>query len=321
MTLPLTSADLPADAAIDAFLSHLKGERRLSLRTHDAYGRDLRGLITFLTAHLGRAPVLADLAELTGPDWRAWLADRRRDGVGARTLRRALSAVRTFHAYGRRRWGLNNTALGLVETPKATPRRLRPVSISAAKSLIREAGEASAVSWIGARDGAVLSLLYGCGLRISEALALTGADRRLPDVLLVTGKGGKTRIVPVLPVVRDAVNAYVEACPFDLESASSLFRTRRGGALQPRAVQAAMQTLRTRLGLPAKTTPHALRHAFATHLLANGGDLRAIQDLLGHASLSTTQIYTDVEASGLMAIHAGCHPRARKTSKARSTPR
>ncbi|WP_439635877.1 tyrosine recombinase XerC [Oceanicaulis sp.] len=314
MAAQLGEPDLGADAALTAFVSHLEGERRLSPRTVEAYHRDLSGLFEFLTGHLGGALTLKTLSQLTSADWRAWLADRRRDGVGPRTLQRGLSAARTFYGYGRRRWGLDNPALGLVESPKAPRRQPRPVSESAAKSLLKEARLGAAEPWIGQRDAAVLSLLYGCGLRISEALALTGRDHPLPDVLRVTGKGGKSRIVPVLPIVRQAVSAYVDACPYQIERDDPLFRASRGGALQPRAMQTAMQTLRSRLGLPASATPHALRHAFATHLLAHGGDLRAIQDLLGHASLSTTQIYADIESSRLMAIHAATHPRARKRS-------
>lgn len=314
MAAALNDPDLAARDALAAFLSHLEGERRLSPRTVDAYCRDLDGWLTFLTAHLGAAPALSDLAALSSADWRAWLADRRRDGVGPRTLQRSLSAARTFFGYARRRWGLENPALGMVEAPQSPRRKPRPVSEQAAKALIAEAEQAGAEPWVGARDAAVLSLLYGCGLRISEALALTGRDHPLPEVLRIAGKGGKTRIVPVLPAVRKAVAAYVNACPFHLEPDAPLFRSVRGGALSPRTMQAAMQTLRSRLGLASTATPHALRHAFATHLLAHGGDLRAIQDLLGHASLSTTQVYADIEASRLMTIHAATHPRARKRS-------
>jgi integrase/recombinase XerC len=312
MAAQLAEPSLSADQALSAFLSHLEGERRLSPNTVEAYDRDLSGLFEFLTGHLGGRLTLKSLSTLSSTDWRAWLADRRRDGVGPRTLQRGLSAARTFYSYGRRRWGLDNPALGLVESPKAPRRQPRPVSESAAKSLLKEAETGAKEPWIGARDAAVLSLLYGCGLRISEALALTGRDHPLPEVLRVNGKGGKTRIVPVLPAVRQAVSAYVEACPYPIERDAPLFRASRGGPLQARAMQSAMQNLRSRLGLPSTATPHALRHAFATHLLAHGGDLRAIQDLLGHASLSTTQIYADIEQSRLMAIHAATHPRARK---------
>ena len=312
MAESLSEPKLSARDGLSAFLAHLAGEKRASPRTIEAYGRDLDRLVDFLTAHLGAAPTLRDLAALEPADWRAFLADRRRDGAGPRTVQRNLSSARSFFAYARRRWGLDNPALSLVEAPRA-PRRLpRPVSESAAKALLSQTKEAGAPAWIAARDAAVFALMYGCGMRVSEALSLTGRDHPLPDALRVTGKGGKTRIIPVLPAVKEAVSAYVDAAPFDIEPADALFRAVRGGALSPRQVQAAMQALRSRLGLPSTATPHALRHAFATHLLAHGGDLRAIQDLLGHASLSTTQVYTAVEGGALSRTHAAAHPRARR---------
>lgn len=308
---PLT---LPLPAALAAFHDHLSGERRLSPRTVEAYDRDLAVFAEFLAGHLATAPTLADLTALRASDFRAWMAQRRRDGLSARSLARALSALRTFFAYAKRRWGLDNAALGLVESPKLRRSQPKPVSEDAAQALIAETALTGSPDWVQARDEAVIVLLYGCGLRISEALALAGRDRELGETLRVTGKGGKTRIVPVLPVVREAVARYVALCPFDLAGPEPLFRGVRGGALGARAVQTAMERLRNRLGLAASATPHALRHAFATHLLAHGGDLRAIQELLGHASLSTTQVYADVENSRLMAVYDGAHPRARKGS-------
>ncbi len=318
----LSAPDLHIEAAKVGFLDHLTGERRASPRTVEAYGRDLDFLIEFLTGHLGQRLTLRDMSKLTSADWRAWLADRRRSGAGARTLQRGLSAVRSFFAYARRRWGLENPALGLVEAPKA-PRRLpRPVSETAARELIEETASSGEPDWVAARDAAVFALMYGCGLRVSEALSLTGRERDLPATLRITGKGNKTRIVPVLPAVTEAVDRYAALCPFDLDADEPLFKAKRGGALTPRHVQAAMQTLRSRLGLAHTATPHALRHAFATHLLAHGGDLRSIQDLLGHASLSTTQVYTEVETASLKRLHASTHPRARRqaarSSRARS---
>jgi len=310
----LSDPYLCADEALGAYLGHLQGERRASARTVEAYGRDLGNLLAFLCGHLGRRPSLGDLAALAPADWRAWLAARRREGAGARTLQRNLSAARGFFAYGRRRWGLANPALGLVEAPKAPRRKPRPVSESAASALLAETGQTGAPAWVGARDEAVLSLLYGCGLRISEALALKGRDAPLPGVLRITGKGAKTRIVPVLPAVQEACARYLELCPFPPVPDEALFRAARGGPLGARAVQARMQFLRSRLGLAPDATPHAMRHAFATHLLAHGGDLRTIQELLGHASLSTTQVYTGVEAEGLMRLHRAVHPRARTRS-------
>ncbi len=312
MAQSLSDPGLTAEAAKASFLDHLSGERRSSPRTVDAYARDLDFLIEFLTGHLGTRLTLNHLAKLTSADWRAWLADRRRSGVGARTLQRGLSAVRSFFAYGRRRWGLENAALGLVEAPKA-PRRLpRPVSEAAARELIEETASTGEPDWVAARDAAVFALMYGCGLRVSEALSLTAKDKALPATLRITGKGNKTRIVPVLPAVTEAVARYTRLCPYGLDDDGPLFKAKRGGPLTPRHVQAAMQTLRSRLGLPQSATPHALRHAFATHLLAHGGDLRAIQELLGHASLSTTQVYAEVETASLKRLHASTHPRARR---------
>ena len=282
----------------------------MSPKTVEAYGRDLDRFFEFLTGHLGKSVLLSDLSDLKSTDWRAFLADRRRDGVSARTLQRNLSAVRSFFAYARRRWGLENAALDLVEAPKAIKRKPRPVSESAAKALIDQAGQDDE-PWVNARDAAVFSLLYGCGLRISEALGLLGKDAPLARTLRIAGKGGKTRIVPVLPAVVDAVNHYVSLCPYPIERDQALFKAKRGGPLAARQVQSRLQVLRGALGLPPSATPHALRHSFATHLLAHGGDLRAIQDLLGHASLSTTQVYADVEGSALMQIHQAAHPRAR----------
>lgn len=296
--------------AARAFADHLAGERRMSPRTVEAYGRDLAQLDDFLIAHLGNRPSLTDLGDLRPADWRAFLAARRREGAGARTLQRQLSAIRSFFVYTGRRWGVENAALALVDAPRAPRRAPRPVSERAARDLIADAASnPDTPVWVRARDAAVLSLLYGGGLRISEALSLTGRDHPLPDVLRITGKGGKTRIVPVLPALREAVAAYVEACPFDLEPGEPLFRAIRGGALAPRAVQTLMQDMRSRLGLASTATPHALRHAFATHLLAGGGDLRAIQELLGHASLSTTQLYTEVDAEALWETYRRARPR------------
>ncbi|MDF1767861.1 tyrosine recombinase XerC [Maricaulis sp.] len=295
-----------------AFLAHLAGERRLSPRTLDAYQRDLDGFGNFLFDHLGAPPDLGDLATLTSRDFRAWMAERRRAGLSARSLARSLSAVRTFFAYAKRRWGLDNPALSLVESPKLGRSTPKPVSEEAARQLLEETGARGKPDWISARDEAVLLLLYGCGLRVSEALGLTGEDYPFGDTLRIAGKGNKTRIVPVLPAVAEAAARYVSLCPYPTEREAALFRGARGGALGARSVQMLMQDLRGRLGLAETATPHALRHAFATHLLAHGGDLRAIQELLGHASLSTTQIYADVESARLMAIYDGAHPRARK---------
>jgi integrase/recombinase XerC len=302
--------DLPLSTAIAAFLAHAGGERRLAARTLEAYARDLEQAERFLTDHLGAQPTLSAAASLSPADWRAFLASRRRDGAGARTLQRNLSTLNGFARYARRRWGLEFAGLALIDPPKAPRRQPRPVSEDAARALIKDAAEPA--GWVGLRDAALITLLYGCGLRLSEALALRAADLPLGQALRVSGKGGKTRIVPVLPAVREALDAYAAALPVALDRAEPLFRGVRGGAMGARTAQLVMERLRARLGLPQSATPHALRHAFATHLLAHGGDLRAIQDLLGHASLSTTQVYAEIDAGRLAAVHAAAHPRARR---------
>lgn len=302
----------PAGEALALWLDHLAGERRASPKTIDAYGRDVGEFLRFTAAHSGEAVSLAGLGGLKAADFRAWLADRRRGGAGPATLARGLSALRSFYRYLDRRWCVTAPSLALVEGPRRPRPKPKPVSEDAARRLIEDAEARGGEPWVEARDAAVLCLLYGCGLRIAEALSLTGGDLPLGTALRVTGKGGKTRIVPVLPAVRDAVAAYAAVCPYTLDRDAPLFRGVRGGALGSRTIQKAMTELRSRLGLAPSATPHALRHAFATHLLAHGGDLRTIQELLGHASLSTTQIYADIEPERLLAAHAAAHPRARR---------
>lgn len=307
----MSAPDISAEDARLAFLMHLRGERRASPRTGEAYGRDLAAFFSFLTEHLGGPPRLSDLAQLHARDFRAYLAKRRSgpDGLSPRSTARALAAIRGFFRYAARRWGVANDELSLVAGPKLARSLPRPVSETAARALLDMASDDDE-AWVGARDAAVLALLYGAGLRISEALSLTGADFPMGDALRVLGKGGKERLVPVLAPVADAIARYVALSPYTLAPDAALFRAKRGGALGPRAVQARMEELRARLGLPATATPHALRHAFATHLLAHGADLRAIQELLGHADLSTTQIYADVDADTLLGVFDQAHPRA-----------
>ena len=257
--------------------------------------------------------VAADLGELTAGDLRAFLAFRRSGDhpLSPRSISQALSAIRTFHKFLDRRMGITNPSVCLVRGPRVKPGAPRPVTEDQARGLIAEPGlDPDMEGWQAARDEAVLTLLYGCGLRISEALSLTRADAPLPDTLRITGKGGKTRLVPVLPAVREAVDAYLAEAPMALAPAEPLFRASRGGPLSPRHVQATVQKLRGRLGLSERATPHALRHSFATHLLGAGADLRSIQELLGHASLSTTQRYTEVDAARLLAAYSSAHPRA-----------
>ena len=310
------SRSTPAEQALELFLSYLETEKRFSPRTIEAYQRDLSAFLGFLVGHLGEPATLAHLESLSPRDVRAYLAFRRRgeDALGDRSIARALSALRSFHRYLDQRAGIANARLALVRGPRLKPLLPRPVAEDDARAVLADAaaeGDEDSEPWLALRDAAVLTLLYGAGLRISEALSLRGRDHPLPDALRITGKGGKTRIAPVLDVAREAVAAYVAACPFALDAEGPLFRGAKGGALSPRIVQRGMQRTRARLGLPQSATPHALRHAFATHLLAHGADLRAIQELLGHESLSTTQKYADVESARLIAIYDAAHPRSR----------
>jgi integrase/recombinase XerC len=295
--------------ALAAFLEHLAHERRASPRTVEAYRAAGSAYLGFLDQHLGASVTLAGLGALSAGDIRAFLAFRRQD-LSARSLSQTLSAVRSFHRFVDRRLGVPCPALSLVRGPKVVPGAPRPVSEDQALGLLEEAGnDPDREPWEALRDEAVLVLLYGCGLRISEALSLKRADAPLATSLRILGKGGKTRLAPVLPQVAAAVDAYVAAMPFALDPDAPLFRAARGGPLPPRRVQELMARLRGRLGLSERATPHALRHSFATHLLGAGADLRSIQELLGHASLSTTQRYTAVDAAGLLAAYGKAHPK------------
>ena len=308
----MADAGLTADQALLAWLEHLAHERRLSPRTLEAYGHIGRLYVAFLERHRGGSQTLTDLGAVTAAEVRAHLAERRSGDrpLNARSLSQTLAAIRGFHAFLDRRCGVAAPQLALVRGPRVKPSLPRPVTEDQAKGLLHEPeADPDMEPWEAARDRAVLTLLYGCGLRISEALSLKRSDAPLPDALRITGKGGKMRLAPVLPQVREAVEAYLAAQPFVLEADQALFRARRGGPLSPRHVQATVQRLRGRLGLPASATPHALRHSFATHLLGAGADLRSIQELLGHASLSTTQKYTQVDAARLLAAYAEAHPK------------
>jgi integrase/recombinase XerC len=304
---------MTAAEALQAWLEHLAHERRSSPRTLEAYGEGVRRYLDFLQQHHGGALTLADLGAIPAADVRAYLAFRRQGDhpLSPRSLSQALSAIRSFHRFLDRRLGVPNAALELVKGPRVKPSAPRPVTEDQAKGLIFEAdADPDLEPWEAARDVALLTLLYGCGLRISEALALRRKDAPLGSSLRVLGKGSKVRIAPVLPQVAEAIDAYVRVLPFALEPDEPLFRAKRGGPYPPRRAQDLMQRLRGRLGLPSSATPHALRHSFATHLLGAGADLRSIQELLGHASLSTTQRYTGVDAAGLLAAYSKAHPRA-----------
>lgn len=301
---------LTFQACLEDWLAHLALERRASPRTVEAYRACLTAYANFLVKHLAAPISLETLAKVSAADLRAYLAFRRSEShLAPRSLAQAVSAIRTFYRYLDARHGLSNDQVLRVRGPRVRPGAPRPVSIEEARELIGGASEQRRPEWVALRDRAVLLLLWGCGLRISEALSLGGDALPLAETLRITGKGGKTRLVPVLNAVREAIDAYVAAAPFEVAAQDALFRATRGGPLRPRQVQALVQDLRESLGLPETATPHALRHAFATHLLGAGADLRSIQELLGHASLSTTQRYAAVDHAGLMRAYAGAHPR------------
>lgn len=297
--------------AIQGFLQYLKSERRASAKTLEAYGRDLSQFMAFLQDHLGGTAGLKDLEALVAADFRAFLAARRAQGIESRSLARQLSAIRSFYRYMERNAILKNAALSALRSPKIPHAVPKPLNVEAARSVVKADALASeeTPAWVTARDAAVLTLLYGCGLRISEALGLK-AKQAPAETLSITGKGGKTRIVPVLPAARAAMARYVELCPFPSKPDGPLFRGVKGGPLNARNIQLLIERLRGALGLPDTATPHALRHSFATHLLSNGADLRTIQELLGHASLSTTQVYTEVNRAHLLEQYDKAHPGA-----------
>jgi len=298
-------------AAIGLWASWLTGERRASPHTVAAYGRDLAFFLDFLTEHLGEMPSLASINRLRVADFRAYLAHRTQERAERSSLARAISVLRGFVRFLQRRGLASTTALSALRSPKRPHSVPKPLTIDDALSAVAAAGEVARGNWQGKRDTAILALLYGCGLRLSEALGLTRAEAPLGEMLTLTGKGGKQRVLPVLPAVREAVTDYLAVCPHLLTAAGPLFVGARGGPLNPRLVQRQMMGLRGFLGLPETATPHSLRHSFATHLLGGGGDLRAIQELLGHASLSTTQRYISVETKRLLAVYEAAHPRAR----------
>ncbi|MFZ5751062.1 MAG: tyrosine recombinase XerC [Pseudomonadota bacterium] len=308
------SAALSAAArdALERWLDHLTGIEGAASNTRTAYAADVGAFLAFLAVHHGEGLGIARLAAITQSDTRAFLAHERGRGLSPRSAARRLSSVKSFIRWLSDREGFDATPVLAARAPRYRRRLPRPLSETGARRMIETVALQAAEPWIAARDAAVLTLLYGCGLRISEALGLTGAQAVLPETLRIRGKGGKERVVPVLPVARAAVADYVRLVPFPVASdpAGALFRGARGGPLNPRLVAQAMARARNGLGLPSSATPHALRHSFATHLLAAGGDLRAIQELLGHASLSTTQAYTAVDTARLLDIYERAHPRA-----------
>ena len=313
---PAFAAEPAVVSAIEDWRAWLAHERRISNHTLDAYSRDLGSFLRFTAEHLGYAPGLQDLRALEPVDFRGFLADRQTRGLARSSTARAMSTLRNFFKFIERQGLVENAAIGGIRTPKvprSVPKALDEVDALETVSVIEDLSEEP---WIGKRDAAVLFLLYGCGLRIGEALGLDRDQVAEPgdamDTIVVTGKGDKQRLVPVLPVVAEALGDYIDACPHDLALDGPLFVGKRGKRLSARMIQRQMGRVRALLGLPETATPHALRHSFATHLLAGGGDLRTIQELLGHASLSTTQRYTEVDAGRLKSVYDGAHPRARR---------
>ncbi len=310
----LSCADATVAQEMTRWLAHLGAERRLSPKTLEAYARDLRQCLDFLCTHWGERVTLARFASLEASDVRAFMAMRRADDIAGRSLMRALAGLRSFGRFLEREGKGKVGALSAIRAPKVAKSLPKPIQMAAAKRLAdadERAGE-ERETWVLARDAAVMALLYGSGLRISEALGLKRREVPRPgegDVLIVTGKGNKTRMVPVLQNVLALIHDYVAMCPHPIPAEGPIFLGARGGPLSPRIIQLAMERLRGALGLPDSATPHALRHSFATHLLSRGGDLRAIQELLGHASLSTTQIYTGIDSERLLEVYASAHPR------------
>jgi integrase/recombinase XerC len=311
----LICADADVSLQMTRWLSHLRAERRLSPKTLEAYSRDVRQFLMFLAEHWGALVSLPRFAQLEASDIRAFMAARRGDDIGGRSLMRALAGMRSFGKFLEREGQGTVGALSAIRAPKIGKSLPKPLQMASAKRLAdadERAGE-NRDPWIWARDAAVMALLYGSGLRISEALGLKRRDVPAPgagDVLIVNGKGNKTRMVPVLQNVLQLIVDYAAQCPHPLPPEGPMFVGARGGPLSPRIIQLTMERMRGALGLPDSATPHALRHSFATHLLTRGGDLRAIQELLGHASLSTTQIYTGIDTERLFEVYKTAHPRA-----------
>ncbi len=301
----------PAAAdALEGWLTHQRALKGSAENTLKAYHGDVVDFLAFITGHKGAPQGLGALSDMSVTDMRAWMAHTRSTGVSARSLARKLSAVKAFYKWLADREGFEPTAVLSTRAPKFQKKLPRPLAEDAARDLIDAIELQSEKPWVAARDVAVVTVLWGCGLRISEALSLQGKDAPLPSSLRIIGKGGKERVVPVLPAAQAAVDNYLKSCPFLIEQDGPLFRAVRGGALAPGAIQKVMARARMQLGLPASATPHAMRHSFATHLLNAGGDLRAIQELLGHASLSTTQAYTAVDTARLMEVYDRAHPKA-----------
>jgi integrase/recombinase XerC len=311
---PWVASTMGADGALAAvltdYLAHLRHERGLAALTLTAYTRDIGQLLSWIAGRNGGPVTIADIAAIDAKTVRGFLAARRRAGAENRSLARALSALRTLFKWLDETGVVTNRTFSRLASPRVPHGVPKPLTIDAARSVV-DGGMAADLDWVAARDTAILLLLYGCGLRVSEALSLTPKDAPTEEreTIRITGKGGKTRLVPVLAVTRAAVARYLSLCPYTLAREEPMFRGAKGGPLDSRLVRFTMERLREELVLPDTATPHALRHSFATHLLAAGGDLRQIQELLGHASLSTTQVYTEVDRDRLLAVYAAAHPR------------
>lgn len=297
-------------ALLNRWLAHLQAVHNASPLTIEAYRRDVAGYLGFLAGHWGGPAGRTALGQVTVRDMRAWLAHERGRGLDATSVARALSAVKSFYRWLDQAEGVTSAAVTATRAPSRKARLPRPVTEAGAADLLDLSAALHDKAWLNLRDTAVLALLYGAGLRISEALGITGRALPVGASLIIRGKGDKERLVPILPITQTAIARYVAACPFPMAPDAPVFRGVRGGPLNPRQIQKTMSQLRQMLGLPQTATPHALRHSFATHLLERGADLRTIQELLGHASLSTTQAYTAVNEASLMASYAAAHPRA-----------
>ena len=293
---------------LESWLARKSAIDGVSASTLHSYRRDLNGFLGFLTQHHGRQPDSVMLRRIDIRDARAWMARERRRGVSPRSLSRQLSAVKGFFRWLGESEGFDPAGLLSVRSPKFQKSLPRPITPDSALQLLEYSSSGEAADWIRARDTAVLTLLYGCGLRVSEALAIPWEQQPIPKVMKVHGKGGKERLVPVLPAAREAVRRYVELCPFTVKPETALFRGQRGAPLNQRMVRKLMQGMRAALGLPETATPHALRHSFASHLLRASGDLRAVQELLGHSSPSTTQAYTEIDRAHLATVYRNTHP-------------
>lgn len=307
-----TSNNLDLNVVVSDWIRWLSLEKRFSPHTVSAYKRDLSVFLDFLTEHQGSSASIKMLSQLKTTDFRSYLANKKSKGLSATSLARSISTVRNFYRFLEINSISHNPVINNIRSPKRPHSIPKPIKPDEAIAAVTLSAENQAEEWVGLRDSAVFTLLYGCGLRISEALGLNRNVLPIESSLTITGKGSKQRMVPILPIVKKSIESYDSSIPFNLKSTDPLFIGVRGKRLDPGIIQKKMRSLRSALGLPATATPHSLRHSFATHLLSNGGDLRSIQELLGHASLSTTQQYIEVDSDKMIAVYDSAHPRAHK---------